>query len=281
MARKFVDQHKFHELAGRGEATGVGLARVATFEPRIYEDGTRKIRFCFSDGSEDRMGDTISPYGWELSGFMKNPIALWAHDALSPPIGRASNISVEGDRLMGTIEFASPDVYPFAETIYRMVRERFISAVSVGFIPIEYSFSKDKDRQFGIDFERQELVEISLVPVPANANALVEGRAKGYHASQLGDRDYRIQTIKRLGRTGRRIQAAAQTNDVVIEASRAGCAIDRLRERDRKEQHDQLRREVTVLRLGLRPGDRDYRTHNELSLARVKYLSQLADEWWP
>jgi hypothetical protein len=48
----------------------------------------------------------------------------------SPPIGRASNIKVEGDRLMGDIEFASADVYPFADQIFRLVREKFITAVS-------------------------------------------------------------------------------------------------------------------------------------------------------
>ena len=100
-----------------------------------------------------------------------------AHDSSSPPIGRASHILVEGERLMGDIEFAAPETYEFADTIYRLVQEKFINAVSVGFMPIEWSWSEDKSRPGGIDFERCELLEISVVPIPANANALIEARA--------------------------------------------------------------------------------------------------------
>jgi phage head maturation protease len=58
-----------------------------------------------------------------------------------------------------------------------MVRAGFISAVSVGFMPLDYSFAGDDEaRPWGIDFERQALLEISVVPVPANANALIEAK---------------------------------------------------------------------------------------------------------
>jgi hypothetical protein len=50
-------------------------------------------------------------------------------------------------------------------------KKGFITAGSVGFIPLDYDFSDD--RRGGIDFHRQELLEFSVVPVPANANSLV------------------------------------------------------------------------------------------------------------
>ena len=133
------------------------------------------------------MGDTIAPHGWETAEFMRNPVALWAHAADAPPIGRASNLGVEGARLMGDIEFADPTTYEFADVIYRLVVGGFVNAVSVGFLPIEYSFvENDPDRGFGIDFKRQELLEVSVVPVPANANALAEAQAKGIDLRPLG-----------------------------------------------------------------------------------------------
>jgi hypothetical protein len=47
----------------------------------------------------------------------------------------------------------------------------------------------------GIDFKRQELLEFSIVPVPANANALIEARAYG------GSRDPSIREIgQQIGR---------------------------------------------------------------------------------
>lgn len=270
MARKFVDQHRFHELAGRGEAAGVGLTRVSASVPKVFKNGSRRIRFCFSDGRVDLMGDTISPHGWELSGFLKNPVALWSHLADEPPIGRASNISVEGDRLMGTIEFAPPDVYPFAETIYRMVRERFINAVSVGFVPIEYSFSTDRDRPHGIDFKRQTLLEISVCPVPANPGALAEARAKGIDLSSLDDWADRAATIERL--RGPR-PAAAQLS---VFESVAGCAIDHQRERHRREQRERIEREIRLIRLGPVPESTAAR---QFQADRLAELNAAAQAW--
>lgn len=155
------------------------LFRAQTSEVKAVEGRPRTFRFCFSDGSVDRMNDTIDPAGWNLSDFEKNPVALWAHDSTSPPIGRASGVGIEGDRLMGDIEFMPADVYPFAETIYRMVAGGWLNAVSVGFLPRDYDWSDDDDREWGMDFRSQDLLEISIVPVPALATALIDARAKG------------------------------------------------------------------------------------------------------
>ena len=81
---------------------------------------------------------------------MANPVALWAHDSSAPPIGGARNVGVEGDRLLGDIEFAPPETYAFADTIYRLVLGKFLRAVSVGFLPTRYAFvENDPDRGFG------------------------------------------------------------------------------------------------------------------------------------
>jgi HK97 family phage prohead protease len=174
---QYVDQRQFRELAGRGDTAGAAVAHLGSVA-RAANNGSRVITFCFSDGSVDRMGDIIDPYGWDTSAFKKNPICLWAHDATSLPIGRVRRTYVSADRFMGDIEFASAETYPFADQIYRLVVDGFVKAVSVGFIPIEWDWADTKDRPTGIDFKRQELLEISVVPVPANANALVEARAR-------------------------------------------------------------------------------------------------------
>jgi hypothetical protein len=99
---------------------------------------------------------------------------------------------VQGDRLMGDIEFASAELYPFADQIYRLVRSRFLNAGSVGFQPVEWSFSSDKNR-LGIDFRRQSLLEFSVCPVPALPSALVDGRSIAAR-SLLADADDRSAT---------------------------------------------------------------------------------------
>lgn len=181
--RKLIDLATFRAEARTGKRPEAGVFRMSMGDP--VDVGGRKVRFCFSDGSVDRAGDTINPDGWDTTSFMQNPVALWAHNSWEPPIGRGGNLGVESERLMGDIEFASADVYPFAETIYRLVMGKYIRAVSVGFLPLEWSFVEDKARGFGIDFKRQELLEISVVPVPCNANALAEARSKGIDTDPL------------------------------------------------------------------------------------------------
>jgi HK97 family phage prohead protease len=177
---KLISTAEFHRNAQAGQRPRGPVFRIG-LEPVEDVDGKpRTKRFCFSDESVDRMGDTISVNGWDLSDFTKNPVALWAHDSSAPPIGRASNVGVVGRRLMGDIEFADAATYEFADTVYRLVDGRFIRAVSVGFLPVRYKFvENDPTRGFGVDFLEQILLEISVCPVPANPNALGEARAKG------------------------------------------------------------------------------------------------------
>jgi HK97 family phage prohead protease len=184
---RYIDQRQFHQIAGRGDATGAAVERLGSVA-RVADNGSRVVSFCFSDGSVDRMGDVINPQGWDTKNFLKNPVALFAHDSSSPPIGRVRRTYVSGDRFMGDIEFAGPETYEFADTIYRLVTDGFIRACSVGFMPLEWQWAEEKSRPGGIDFERCELLEISVVPVPANANALVEARAKSLGYTRISQR---------------------------------------------------------------------------------------------
>lgn len=174
-----------HPTADELRAAGGGVMRAQVATAKAVDAQRRAMRFCFSDGSVDRAGDTIDPKGWDLDPFGANPVALWAHCSWDLPIGRAANVAVEGKRLMGDIEFAAPETYEFADTVYRLLQGGFLNAVSVGFIPLEYAFVNDKDRPWGIDFKRQELLEISVCPVPCNANALTEARAAGIDTTPL------------------------------------------------------------------------------------------------
>jgi HK97 family phage prohead protease len=142
----------------------------------LRDVGDRTVRFVLSDGSVDRMGDTVNVGGWDLSAYKRNPVVLFAHDASAPPIGRTVSVWSDGTRLLGDVEFAPAETYAFADTINRLVKGGFLKSGSVGFLPTVYKFS---ERPGGVDYKRQELLEFSIVPVPANSNALVEAHAKG------------------------------------------------------------------------------------------------------
>ena len=112
----------------------------------VKEVGDRTLEIAGSTEDKDRMGDIIRASGWKLKNFKKNPVFMWAHNYDDPPIGRATKVWVdkESNRLMFEIEFAGLDVYPFADTIYKLYKGGFLHATSVGFIPLDWE-GKDEE----------------------------------------------------------------------------------------------------------------------------------------
>lgn len=184
-ATKFVDQTEFHRLARARRGGGTPVYRPEARVLRAADDGGRVIPWVLSDGSVDRVGDVLNPNGWQLAGYRANPVVLFAHDAMAPPIGRAINVRSDGLRLLGDVLFADGSVYDFADTVFKLIKGGFIRAGSVGFMPLDWDWANDNSRPSGIDLRKMELLEFSIVPVPANANALVEARAKGIDTRPL------------------------------------------------------------------------------------------------
>lgn len=131
----------------------------------------------------DRMGDVIDQAGWDLRNYEKNPVILWGHNVREerPPIGKAMKVWVEGKqertkKLMFKVKFDLFD--QFAAEIYRKIKEGFINTVSVGFLPTEWEDLKGSTGPFaGRKYTKQELLELSFVPVPANPEAVIALRS--------------------------------------------------------------------------------------------------------
>ena len=140
-------------------------------------DDERPLTVVASDESVDRLGDVVRADGWELRPYKRNPVFLWAHDYTRTPIGRSSWVGLDAGRLVATIEFAPTAFAREVETLYR---QRFLRAVSVGFRACAFTFRKGRDGAVeGVEFTKQELLEISAVPVPANPEALARAYADG------------------------------------------------------------------------------------------------------
>lgn len=151
-----------------------GKVQYAELAKLLGSDQTsRTVRYVLSTASSDRVSDTIAADGWDLKNYLKNPVLLWGHDKKLPPIGKAISIGVVGQQLEGVYEFASADVSPFADTIYKLVIGGFCPAGSVGFMPTEWSYDEGRG---GYNFLKQELLEFSAVTVPANPEALMVAR---------------------------------------------------------------------------------------------------------
>ena len=169
--------------AARNEASRPAAAHVrASFDTEIAkaEGDSRVMTFAISTPSVDRMGDTIAINGWKLANYRKNPVVLWAHDASSLPVARATKVWIEDDRLMAEAEFTPPGMARFNDTVFDMLKGGYLNATSVGFAPIEYAFMDT-----GIAFKTQELLEFSIVPVPANAEALIAAKSAGIDVAPM------------------------------------------------------------------------------------------------
>lgn len=135
------------------------------------EDGdTVRIKGLASTPTPDRMRDVVEPMGAKF----KTPMPLmWMHDHSKP---------------VGLMTFAKPEKkgIPFEAEIPRVKEEgtlktridealhslkyKLVSAVSIGFRPLEYSFMDDG----GVHFTEWEWLELSLVTIPAQPDAVIE-----------------------------------------------------------------------------------------------------------
>jgi HK97 family phage prohead protease len=130
--------------------------------------GDREIRVVASDGTPDRMNDILDPPGVQLSEFRKNPVVLAQHDN-TKPIAVVPDIAVRGDRVEALIRFPDEGVSDTADEYCRLVKSGVLNAVSVGFLPVEY----EPRNNGGLFYTKWTLLELSIVSVGANPNALV------------------------------------------------------------------------------------------------------------
>ena len=133
------------------------------------------VSFVASTESPDRYGDIINQKGWSLDKYRKNPVILLNHNASQLPIGRGEVDVIDG-QLMVDVEFDMGD--PIAAEVARKTKAGFMGAVSVGFNAIDSTprSSLPKDNPYyaksGQYFEAAELLEISIVTIPANGEAV-------------------------------------------------------------------------------------------------------------
>lgn len=135
------------------------------------------LTFVLSDATVDRYGDVIEAEGWDLRWFKRNPIALFGHSG-DFPIGTWEDVRVEGGKLIGKLKLAAEGTSPRIDELRRLVQQKVLKAVSVGFKPVE---SEPMGQRGGVRYLKQELLETSLVSVPANPAALAV--AKSLHVS--------------------------------------------------------------------------------------------------
>ncbi len=152
--------------------------------------GTRSFRVIASSEAKDADGQIVAQ-DWDLSRYLANPVVFWNHESYGLPIGSASDVAVTDGKLHATINLVDARANPLAEHVAAGIQQRAIRGVSVGFFPKGARMVKSAEGGDVVMLTGNELVEISIVGVGSNPDAvLVEAKnarlVQGLLAKSLG-----------------------------------------------------------------------------------------------
>ncbi len=134
--------------------------------------------FIASTPNSDRYDDVIDQNSWVLEGYKNNPVILLNHRQDMLPIGRATKIGVVNGQLEIDVEFDMED--ELGANVARKVDQGFLKAVSVGFQPkkgimrSELPGDHKAYGKTGMFYSENELLEVSVVTIPANSEAIAK-----------------------------------------------------------------------------------------------------------
>jgi HK97 family phage major capsid protein len=178
------------------------------------DDETRCVTSIISAEDVALDNHIIITAGIDTTDYMNNPVVLFAHNQASPPIARMLSVWKRGTQLLGKVQFADENTYPFADTIYKLIRGGYLNAMSISWFPLKYERANDRSRPDGLNFLSCKLLECSIVPVPALPNALLTARAAGIDLSPLDE------WSRKLSLKGRNATMRAQARAILNELKR-------------------------------------------------------------
>ena len=144
--------------------------------------------FIVSTGRLDGNGNRADITGWVLDRYLNNPVVFFNHQRSLPPIGRANSVSTDADQLIARIQLADTAL---AQQIAGLIDTGYIRGASVAWLPLEWEWLRDQNGYpIGLHSYRQELLEISIVGLPANPDTLLQaatldqGEGAAHHAPE-------------------------------------------------------------------------------------------------
>lgn len=132
--------------------------------------------FILSASTPDRVKDTIDPAAYDAVVAKNSPlIALFNHDP-AQIAGKWENMRRNGDTLQADIRFSS---VPVGQMLKTLIGEGVPLGASIGF-----RGKGEHQKGGGIHFSEIDIVETSLVAVPAHPRAVQIAKSFGYDLTQ-------------------------------------------------------------------------------------------------
>jgi HK97 family phage prohead protease len=136
---------------------------------KAHNDEELTISHYISTVTPDRYGDIVNPYGMNAVNYKKNPVVLFGHNSRGMVIGKNIELSTDEHGVKAVTKFADTTA---GRDIYKLNRDGFLNAWSIGFIPGKQEQVKHEDGNTYNHITEWELLEYSSVPVPANPDCL-------------------------------------------------------------------------------------------------------------
>lgn len=180
------------------------IRRELSVVPRVLDDKAGTVEFVASDETLDCYQEIVRVPGWRFTHFAKNAPFVDSHDysSITKLLGQVTDWRLEKNQLVETVRY-SREPGTLAEWAYKMVRDGFLKAVSVGFVPVRMASKWDSSpadfvnavaelkldaataAKLRVVYLEQEQIELSQCVIGANPNAL----AKAYKAGCLSEED--------------------------------------------------------------------------------------------
>ncbi len=141
-------------------------------EARQAEDGSPH-RMVIAANEVSRNGDELNLRGVSFKNYRKNPVVLWSHDSYGGiPIAKTLKIGHDDQgRIEADFEFNSED--EFAARVENGWNNGFIRSASIRYLPTKVVEVRNEEGKVErLRIEEAELLEWSLVPVPADPDSV-------------------------------------------------------------------------------------------------------------
>jgi len=139
-------------------------------EVKAIDDDKREISGVATTPEPDRSGDIVEPSG---AKFAPTVPLLWQHRH-DMPIGEArlSAPSKLGIKFVATVARIAEDgpLKDMVDMAWQAIKAKLVKGVSIGFRSIAHDYMSEG----GIRFREYEIIELSAVTIPANAQATIQ-----------------------------------------------------------------------------------------------------------
>lgn len=196
------------------------ISKINKSESKDFGDS---YEFVITSEAIDRSGDRVLMSGLDISNYLLNPVVFFNHDTSAVPIATTKTIeqrNINGLKsLVASIEFNT--FHPDYSLIKGSIDGGFLNSASIGFRAFEMERTKlteAEQMQFNrkeiVTFTKSELLEFSIVTIPANQTA---NRIKSFEE---------MDTLIKAGRVlsasneSKLVQATTLLNEVVASATK-------------------------------------------------------------